>query len=195
MWVLAPDNVACPLDDPARWMPAYHRPTHFNPLTNAYRTKDGRWIMLVMLQAYRHWPDFCRHIDRPDLIDDPRFADDAVRFENREACIAELDKAFARCTLDEWRVKLAAMEGPWALMQTPAEIYDDPQTKANGYLREVDGGDKGTFQLVANPVQFDETPVPLRPSPEMGQHTEEVLLGLGLSWEEMAVLKDAGAIV
>lgn len=195
MWVLAPDIVACHLVDPERWMPAYHRATHFNPLTNAYRTKDGRWIMLVMLQASRHWPDFCRHIDRPDLIDDPRFADDAARFDNRAACIAELDGAFARLTLDEWRLKLATMEGPWALMQTPAEIYEDPQTKANGYLPEVDGGDKGTFQLVANPVQFDQTPLPLRPSPEMGQHTEDVLLDLGLSWEEMAVLKDAGAIV
>jgi crotonobetainyl-CoA:carnitine CoA-transferase CaiB-like acyl-CoA transferase len=195
MWVVAPDIVACHLVDPARWMPAYHRASHFNPLTNAYRTKDQRWIMLMMLQASRYWPDFCRHIDRPDLIDDPRFADDAARFENREACIAEIDSAFGRCTLDEWRAKLATMEGPWALMQTPAEIYEDPQTKANGYLQEVDGGDKGTFQLVANPVQFDETPVPLRPSPEMGQHTEEVLLDLGLSWEEIAVLKESEAIL
>lgn len=195
MWVLAPDIVACKLVDPARWMPPYHRATHFNPVTNAYRTHDQRWIMLVMLQASRHWPDFCHHIDRPDLIDDPRFATDAARFENREACIAEIDSAFAKRTLDEWREKLATMEGPWAPMQTPAEILDDPQAAVNGYLPEVDGGDKGTFRLVANPVQFDEAAPTLRPSPEMGQHTEEVLLERGLTWEEIAALKASGAIL
>ncbi|MBI4514811.1 MAG: CoA transferase [Deltaproteobacteria bacterium] len=195
MWVLAPDIVACKLVDPARWMPPYHRATHFNPVANAYPTKDRRWIMLVMLQASRHWPDFCRHIDRPDLIDDPRFASDAARFENRAACIAELDKAFAVRPLDEWRVKLATMEGAWAPMQTPAEILDDPQAIANGYLPEVDGGDKGKFQLVASPVQFDEQVPTLRPSPEMGQHTEAVLLEHGLSWDEIAALKASGAIL
>ncbi|MBP1686325.1 MAG: putative fatty acid-CoA racemase [Deltaproteobacteria bacterium] len=195
MWVLAPDIVACGLVDPDRWMPPYHRATHFNPVTNAYRTQDQRWIMLVMLQASRHWPDFCRHIDRPELIDDPRFATDEARFANREACIAELDKAFALRTLDEWRAKLATMEGPWATMQTPAEIRDDPQALSNGYLPEVDGGDKGRFRLVGSPVQFDEQTFTLRPSPEMGQHTEEVLLERGLSWEEIAALKEAGAIL
>lgn len=195
MWVLAPDIVACKLVDPDRWMPPYHRASHPNPVTNAYRTKDARWIMLVMLQASRHWADFCRHIDRPDLIDDPRFATDIDRFVNREACIAELDKAFAARTLDEWRAKLATMEGPWAPMQTPPEIYDDPQAIVNGYLPEVDGGDKGKFQLVASPAQFDEAVPKLRPSPEMGQHTEEVLLELGLSWEEIGAYKASGAIV
>jgi crotonobetainyl-CoA:carnitine CoA-transferase CaiB-like acyl-CoA transferase len=195
MWVLAPDIVASRLVDPSRWMPPYRRASHFNPVTNAYRTKDGRWIMLVLLQASRYWADFCRHIDRPGLIDDPRFATDAARAENREACIAELDRAFAARTLEEWRARLATMEGPWAPMQTPDEISDDAQAIANGYLAEVDGGDKGRFQLVTNPVQFDERVPQLRPCPEMGQHTEEVLLEVGLSWEDILALKEAGAIV
>src|SRR3972149_10728217 len=67
MWVLAPDIVACKLGDPERWMPPYHRPAHFHPVTNAYRTTDARWIMLVMMQASRHWADFCCHIDPPYL--------------------------------------------------------------------------------------------------------------------------------
>ncbi len=195
MWVLAPDIVASRLVDPERWMPPYDRGTHFNPLANAYRTQDGRWIMLVMLQAQRYWPDLCRHVGRPDLIDDPRFASDALRFENRAACIAELDRAFSARTLAQWRERLATLEGAWAAMQTPDEIHDDPQAIANGYLAQVDGGDKGSFRLVASPVQFDETPPRLRPSPEMGQHTEEVLLELGLCWEEIAAHKGSGAIV
>jgi formyl-CoA transferase len=59
----------------------------------------------------------------------------------------------------------------------------------------VDGADKGHFKLVASPVQFDEQPIEIRgPSPEMGQNTEEVLLEMGVEWEEIARLKQAGAI-
>jgi crotonobetainyl-CoA:carnitine CoA-transferase CaiB-like acyl-CoA transferase len=87
------------------------------------------------------------------------------------------------------------MTGPWAPMQRPAEIHDDPQTVANGYLRKVDGGQKGSFDLVSSPVQFDERPPDLGPSPELGQHTEEVLLDLGLDWEEIAAHKKSGAIL
>jgi crotonobetainyl-CoA:carnitine CoA-transferase CaiB-like acyl-CoA transferase len=108
--------------------------------------------------------------------------------------VAELDALFATGTLAEWRERLAKLEGPWEPMQTAAELHDDPQTIANGYLRLVDGGDKGRFALVADPVQFDETPLELAPAPELGQHTEEVLLELGLSWDEIATHKQAGAI-
>ncbi len=196
MWVLAPDIVASKLVDPSKGgMPRFTRKQAPSPVANSYRTKDGRWLLLMMLQADKHWPDFCEQIDRPDLASDPRFADMASRFQNREACIAELDAVFATRTLAEWREKLAAMEGPWAPMQTAEEIHDDPQTLANGYLREVDGGDKGRFKLVANPVQFDETPPDFGPSPEMGQHTEEVLLELGLDWDEIMAHKEAGAIL
>jgi crotonobetainyl-CoA:carnitine CoA-transferase CaiB-like acyl-CoA transferase len=59
----------------------------------------------------------------------------------------------------------------------------------------VAGGEKGRFALVASPVQFDETAPDLDPAPELGQHTEEVLLELGLSWEDLAAHKASGAIL
>ncbi len=192
MWILAPDIVMTRLTDAE--MPAFGRAAAPNPIVNSYRTKDGRWLFLNMLQPDRFWADFCRHIDRPDMIDDERFASGMARFQNREACVAELDAHFASRTLDEWRTMLAHVEGVWAPMQTAKEVGNDPQAVANGYLSEVDRGDGTTFSLVASPVQFDETPPALRPAPEMGQHTEEVLLALGMSWEELAKLKDAGAI-
>jgi crotonobetainyl-CoA:carnitine CoA-transferase CaiB-like acyl-CoA transferase len=196
MWVMAPDIVASKLIEPGKGgMPRFGRKQAPNPVANSYRTKDGRWLLLMMLQPDRYWEEFCRHIDRPELAADPRFADGASRFQNREACVTELDGVFALRTLEEWRQKLATMEGPWAPMQSAEEIHDDPQTTANGYLREVDGGDKGRFKLVANPVQFDQVPPDFGPSPEMGQHTEEVLLELGLSWGEITEHKKSGAIL
>jgi crotonobetainyl-CoA:carnitine CoA-transferase CaiB-like acyl-CoA transferase len=196
MWVLAPDVVASKLITGGQGMiPRWSRTSAPNPVGNSYKTKDGRWLLLMMLQADKHWPNFCEHIDRPDMATDPRFAAGPARFQNREACIAILDEIFASRTLDEWREKLGPMEGPWAPMQTAEETHSDRQSIANGYLPECDGGDKGRFKLVASPVQFDEQPLELRgPSPEMGQHTEEVLLELGFEWDEIARLKEAKAI-
>jgi crotonobetainyl-CoA:carnitine CoA-transferase CaiB-like acyl-CoA transferase len=195
MWVMAPDVVASRLLGPGRGIPSFGRGAAPNPLANSYRTADGRWLLLMMLQPDRYWADFCAHLERPDLAADPRYADGRTRFEHREALVAELDRVFAEHPLDAWRTRFATLEGPWAPMQTAAELHDDPQAIANGYLRPVEGGEKGHFALVASPVQFDEQAVDLSPSPELGQHTEEVLLELGMAWEELSRLKQSGAIL
>jgi len=105
-----------------------------------------------------------------------------------------LDEIFAQHPLAEWRARLADAEGVWAPMQTARELPDDAQAAANGYLPEIDRGDGTRFPLVASPVEFDEVSPALRPAPELGQHTEEVLLELGLTWDELAECKEAGAI-
>jgi crotonobetainyl-CoA:carnitine CoA-transferase CaiB-like acyl-CoA transferase len=108
--------------------------------------------------------------------------------------VRELEGVFAARTLVEWRTALDSVEGVWAPMQSAREVGDDPQAIANGYLPQVDRGDGTTFTLVANPVQFDEASPALRPAPDCGQHTEEVLLSLGMTWEQLAALKESGAI-
>jgi crotonobetainyl-CoA:carnitine CoA-transferase CaiB-like acyl-CoA transferase len=192
MWVMAPDIIATKLIGGE--FPKFDRSQSPNPIVNSYRTRDGRWLFLNMLQPDRFWPDLCRRIGRPDLIADPRFADGMARFQNRAECVRELDAVFASRTLDEWRAALADAEGVWAPMQSARELHDDPQAAANGYLPEVDRGDGTRFTLVASPVQFDGRSPELRPAPELGQQTEEVLLELGLSWEEIASCKESGAI-
>jgi crotonobetainyl-CoA:carnitine CoA-transferase CaiB-like acyl-CoA transferase len=192
MWILAPDIVMTRLTD--QDMPAFSRSEAPNPIVNSYRTKDGRWLFLNMLQPDRFWADLCRHLGRDDLVTDARFENGMARFMNRHECVAELDRTFASRTLAEWRDALASVEGVWAPMQSAREVGDDPQAIANGYLPAVDRGDGTAFGLVASPVQFDESSPALRPAPECGQHTEEVLLSLGMTWEQLAALKEAGAI-
>lgn len=192
MWVMAPDIIGNALATTA--FPQFTRASAPNPIVNSYRTSDGRWLFLNMLQPDRFWPDLCRRLGHPELIDDERFKDGMSRFMNRTECVATLDRIFAGRTLDEWRTALADAEGVWAPMQTAAEIPADPQAQANGYLLRVEHGDGSTFPLVANPLQFDETPPSVRRAPDLGQHTEEVLLELGLSWEEIAAYKETGAV-
>jgi len=193
MWVLAPDIVAGMLTRAE--MPRGGQGLPPNPIVNSYRTSDGRWIFLNMLQPSRYWADLCRHLERPDLIEDPRFVDDPARGRNLAACVAELSAIFAGRSLAEWREKLASLEGVWAPMQSAREIPQDPQVVANGYLAELESAQGTPFRLVESPVQFEESPAPLSPAPEMGQHTEEVLLELGVSWEEIAAHKASGAIL
>jgi crotonobetainyl-CoA:carnitine CoA-transferase CaiB-like acyl-CoA transferase len=197
MWVLSPDIIASGLlPAELKSLPTMTRKQNFNPGVNPYKTKDERWLMLVMLQTDRYWPDFCQRIGHPELATDPRYRDMKVRFENREACIADLDAIFAERTLDEWRAALDGMEGPWAAVQKARELLTDRQTLANGYVQEVDGGKRGRFHLVANPVQFDETPPVLTRGPEWGEHTDEVLQSeLGLRLEELLEYKAKGVIL
>jgi crotonobetainyl-CoA:carnitine CoA-transferase CaiB-like acyl-CoA transferase len=195
-WVLSPDIVAAGLlNMPMLPVGSGDRKQTFNPIVGAYKTKDDRHLALMMLEADKFWPDLCNHLGRPDLITDERFADAKARLENRVECVTILDEIFATKTLDEWKQVLDTLEGVWAPYQSPRELFDDPQVVANGYLPELETADGTKFQLVANPVQFDETPQDLRPAPEHGQHTEEVMLELGLSWDDIAAHKESGALL
>ena len=196
MWTLAPDiTMAKALKALAGGMPKMDRRMSPNPIVNQYQTKDGRWIMMIMLQSDRNWPDLCRHLGREDLIEDPRFVSSEKRFENRGECVDALDAIFAQRTLEEWKRALATTDGVWAPVQRPIELYDDPQVLANGYLQEVELGDGSHCELVNSPVQFDENPPQFGAAPQHGQHTEQILLDLGLSWEEISGYKDAKAIL
>jgi len=193
-WVLSPDITAAPFIP--RFPTGGDRRQMPNPLVGQYKTADDRWLIIIMLQPDRYWADFCQHLGHPELIDDPRFRDQKVRFENRGECVDTLDEIFGSHTLDEWRSKLDTMEGVWAPMQTPREIHDDPQVVENGYLPPVTGHDGKEFRLAANPVQFDEGPLALGPAPEHGQHTEEILLDLlGMSWDEITDHKQSKAVL
>jgi crotonobetainyl-CoA:carnitine CoA-transferase CaiB-like acyl-CoA transferase len=195
MWTMSPLVVASKLFGLNR-IPSGPRTQNPNPLVNMYRTKDDRFLTLMMLESDRWWPDLCQHLDRPDLADDPRFVDAAARSEHREECITTLDEIFGQRTLDEWKDKLETAGGVWAPVQSVRELHDDPQAVANGYLQDVTADDGTTsFTLVANPVQFNELPPDLRRAPEHGEHTEDLLLELGVGWEDIARFKESGAIL
>ena len=114
--------------------------------------------------------------------------------ENSDAARQILSEIFETKTLEQRRDQLAPMRGQWGPFQTTAQIPGDAQVIANDHIREIEVGDGSTFRVVASPVQFDEQPFELRKGPEHAQHTEEILLELGLEWERITALKESGAI-
>ncbi len=194
LWNLGPDVTAAKLYEGVE-LPSFDRDSIPNPLVGTYPTKDGRFIALMLLQADRFWPDLCAHLDRPDLVDDPRFKDAAARYENRRECIQLLREIFRTRTYAEWCERFRDLEGVWAPLQTPLEVHDDPQAIANGYLERITTASGAEFALPANPVQFDETPASVRGAPEHGEHTDEVLLELGLTYDEILEHKVSGAVL
>ncbi|RSN63934.1 CaiB/BaiF CoA transferase family protein [Actinomadura sp. WAC 06369] len=166
---------------------AHGSPT--NPLSGLYRTADGRHLAFVMLQPARFWADVCRHIDRPDLADDPRFATAELIAANTPAAVEALREVLASRTLGEWTERFATLAGPWAPVQDSLQVGDDAQIRDNEYLVRA-----GELELVANPVQFDVTAPRLGPAPEFAAQTEEILMELGLDWDRILALKAAGAV-
>jgi crotonobetainyl-CoA:carnitine CoA-transferase CaiB-like acyl-CoA transferase len=166
---------------------------YMNPLVGTFPAKEG-FIMLTMLQGHVYWADLCAHLDRADLVVDPRFATPEAFIAHSEEVKEELRAVFAQKTVAEWRARLTTMKGQWAPHQSLPMLSSDPQVLANGLVVDVDAGDGSMFKLVANPVQFDERLPALRKGPEAGQHTEEILLERGIPWERIAELKKSGAI-
>jgi crotonobetainyl-CoA:carnitine CoA-transferase CaiB-like acyl-CoA transferase len=193
MWMCSPAIVASQLYG-VDSIPRMRHSDLPNPLVAAYATRDGRLIYLAGIQTEGHFENFCEIIGRKDLLDDPRLATSAARLANRSACIAVLDEMFAGRDLAEWAEALRGLSTPWTVVQNAAEAAVDPQVVANNIVTRV-AGPSGTYPLVASPAQFDGIAPSLRCAPEHGQHTEEILLELGRTWEDIMALKQRNAVL
>jgi crotonobetainyl-CoA:carnitine CoA-transferase CaiB-like acyl-CoA transferase len=180
------------LDRP--WAPPPRGGPGGNPLVHVYATKDGGYVSLSCLQAARYWRDTCRVIGRPELADDPRFADAASISANVAAAVDLLNDVFAQRTSTEWREALADFEGQWTMCQDTLEASVDPQTIANGLVVDCETGGGIPFKLAAAPVQYDGVPAQPRRAPEFNEHGDEILTDLGLDWDTIVDLKVRGVV-
>jgi crotonobetainyl-CoA:carnitine CoA-transferase CaiB-like acyl-CoA transferase len=166
------------------------------PLSNHYRTKDDKWIYIVCLPSDPYWEPLCQALGREDLTEDPRFNTLEARVENNLELIAILDRAFALKTREEWSRLLDDHGIVWTHIPTSyEEVTTDPQILVNEYIVEVDHPSLGPAKIANTPIHLNKkAPSIRRFAPELGQHTEEILLELNYTWEEIGALQEKGII-
>ena len=131
-------------------------------------------------------------LGRPDLAEDPRFVDHASRLRHTEECTAVLGEIFATKPRDEWFRRLgAAGSVPFGPVNDLADVVVDPQVVANRYVTSFTHAERGELRTVGFPVTFSETPPAIhRPAPQLGEHTDEILITeLGMHEEEVSRLR------
>jgi len=197
MWQVQVDIMNACLDEGSgapRVLPGRYEA--WNPLMMPYRSRDGRFINLQMLSPDRYWSALCAALGDQSMATDPRFVDMEARRRNSRECVERLEAIFAERDFSEWRRILSDdFEGEWVPTQSPHEIADDPQVRANGYLLDVQMANGSRLPMVASPIQFDERPSQPSRAPEHGEHTEALLLELGLGWDEISALKDSKVVL
>ena len=166
-----------------------------DPLINTYSASDGKWFLMVMPDSDSNWAKLCKAIGHPELIDDPRFATIDGRKSRAPQAIAALDGIFNEKPLADWVPILDANDVIYAPVREMLDALTDPQVELNDMLRTIEHPQHGPYKILNTPVHLEDTDIgPKSAAPELGQHTEEVLLELGYSWDDITGLQDSGAI-
>ncbi|MBX3650885.1 MAG: CoA transferase [Burkholderiales bacterium] len=159
-----------------------------------FATQDGSIILAVGNDG--QFKRFCEAAGIAETGNDPRFASNALRIANREACIADITPAMKRKTTAEWIAVLEPLGVPCGPVHRLDEVFDNPQIGHRKMKVEVPHPLSGKVPLVANPIKYSRTPLSYEtPPPLLSQHTDDVLRGLlGKSDAEIAALRAAGII-
>ena len=166
-----------------------------NPFMGNFRTSDGGWINLCVLSPSNVIRDTFDHLGLPEMADDPRFSEPLKLFENAAIASGYIVDAFSKKPFEYWRQHLKTMKGQWAPIQTMRDLLTDDQTVANDMIIEVEGADGGKpLRLVRGPVQWNGEPLETTRAPQASEHTEIVLMEMGIEWDRIEQLKAAGAI-
>ena len=172
------------------------RPNNNHPilrgLVHRCPTSDG-YIYLLGIPEHL-WNDFALCLDREDLVDDPRFATLVPALEDVETLRTIIDDVFPSRTTEEWEQRLRSAGQRYGSVKTYEEVVSDDTNLANGYIVEVEHPTYGSISVVGNPIGMSETPTRVGVvAPELGEHTEEVLLEAGFTWEEIDQMRTDGA--
>ena len=176
----------------AQFQPRRSREQALNAVTNHYRCRDGRWIILSLLSEEKQWPALARCLGREDLVTDPRFATKAARHARSVELIRIFDEIFATRDLAEWRAILDGNGLVFGVVGILDDIPQDKQMRENDILIPFEG--EATL-TINSPIWIDGSAKrkPTLP-PEVGQHSEDVLREAGYGEDDIRNLRNAGVI-
>ena len=156
--------------------------------TGAFKTADG--YINIGASGKTIWERLCRSLGAEELLDDPAFATNALRSENRDALTIEIERRLACASGATWIDRLNQAGVPCGRIYSVDQVFADPQVQHLGMVETVASPYYNPLRLVAQGVSLSRTPseVRLRP-PECGEHTDEILSSLGYAPGEIADLR------
>ena len=158
-----------------------------------FEAADGHLILAVGNDG--QFAKFCQVAGVPELASDPRFVKNADRVRHREVLVPMLAEVLRTRPKQTWLDALEAAKVPCGAINNLAEVFADPHVQARGMVTQVPHPHTDSLRLVASPMKLSATPPTLRrPPPLLGEHTQQVLAEFGLSAEDCAALRQAGAI-
>ena len=158
-----------------------------------FATSDGE--IVVAVGSERQWPRFCAAIGAPELADDPRFATNGDRVTARATLRPLIADRLAARSSEAWLAALTAADIPCAPITDVLTAFQSPEATARSMLVEVEHPAFGVLRQAGIPIEFGATPGAVRTAPpRLGEHTDEVLAGLGIEGDEVGRLRAQGVV-
>jgi crotonobetainyl-CoA:carnitine CoA-transferase CaiB-like acyl-CoA transferase len=159
----------------------------------AFATQDGH--MIVAVGNDEQFKRFCSVLSLPALADDPRFATNGMRVQHRDQLVPVLEAALAQRPTDDWLARFEAVGVPGGPINTLDRVFDDAHVKARGLKQTLPHSQAGQVDLVANPIRMNGQSISASTAPPyLGEHTDDVLTGIGITPEQRQALRNAGII-
>ena len=177
----------------AKFSPQHDRKNPANAAMNLYKSSDGIWFLLVVT------PDklaaVASGIGRPDLLQDPRFADPAKLAANMGQLTAIVDEIFSSQPMAHWQAIFDRAHITYGLVRDPSDVIKDPQLRENGIVVALEGAGDNLTSTISSPMQVHGVAkVAAKRAPGLGEHNDEVLKELGFDAKQIDGLHASGAI-
>ena len=186
-------------ENAARYFETGHVPRRKHRTTTAgvfaFEDRDGLPFVLHMSSPDKFWRNMFEVVGKPEWSEDSRFNNRKARIENYDTLVEQLTPIFRGGRREDWLRRLTEMDVPAAPINTLDEVFADPQVQTYGFPIELEHPKMGKMKLLGNAVDMSRTPPSIdRPPPMLGEHTEEILTGLGFDRAAISDLRAKEAI-